>query len=125
MPVGRLCRGCGKFSTEGYFHEQCRRDYEREKSRQRRARKGTTSQRGYDATHQKLAKIAIARHPYCTDCGTTVDLCADHIVPTSRGGKYLLSNYAVRCRSCNSKRKNEKPKPKPRFSSELRRSPRF
>jgi 5-methylcytosine-specific restriction enzyme A len=110
MPV-RLCRYCSRITTEGYAHEACRKAYQREKSRRRRAVKGTTSQRGYDAAHQKLSKIAIARHPYCTDCGSIVDLCADHIIPTSQGGRNVLSNYEVRCRSCNSSRatKSELP----------------
>jgi 5-methylcytosine-specific restriction endonuclease McrA len=103
MPV-RLCRYCGRVTAEGYYHAECGRAYQREKSRRRRAKKGTTSERGYDATHQKLRKIAIARHPYCTDCGTTADLCADHVVPTSRGGRNVLSNYEVRCRTCNNRR---------------------
>jgi 5-methylcytosine-specific restriction protein A len=102
--LARLCRHCGRLTTEGYAHEACRKKYEREKSRRRRAAKGTTSQRGYDATHQKLREIAVARHPYCTDCGSRVDLCADHIIPTSQGGRNVLSNYEVRCRSCNSSR---------------------
>lgn len=104
MPV-RLCRRCSRIVEDGrYFHEECRKAYEREKSRQRRAAKGTTSQRGYNVTHQRLSKLAIARHPYCTDCGATEDLCGDHIIPTSRGGKNVLSNYAVRCRGCNNAR---------------------
>jgi 5-methylcytosine-specific restriction endonuclease McrA len=54
--------------------------------------------------HQKLSKLAIARHPYCTDCGSIVDLVGDHIIPVSQGGRNVLSNYEVRCRSCNSSR---------------------
>ena len=116
--LGRLCRHCGSFVSEdeGPFHVECGKRYEREKSRRRRARKGTTSQRGYDTTHQELREIAIAQHPYCTDCGTTVDLCADHFVPTSRGGRNVLSNYEVRCRGCNNKRMTNAKKPRQRFS---------
>ena len=106
MPVGRLCRGCGKFCTEGYFHAECRRAFEREKSRRRRAKKGTTSQRGYDTRHQKLRALAIAQHPYCVDCGAQGTkenpLTADHVVPLSQGGLTALGNLEVRCRSCNS-----------------------
>jgi 5-methylcytosine-specific restriction endonuclease McrA len=102
----RICRRCGKPTSERYFHAACGRAYEAEKSRRRRAAKGTTSQRGYGSDHQRLAKLAIARHPYCTDCGTTEDLCADHIVPTSKGGRNVLENYAVRCRGCNNARAN-------------------
>jgi 5-methylcytosine-specific restriction endonuclease McrA len=110
MPV-RLCRHCGRITREGegYFHLECGRAYQREKSRRRRAKKGTTSKRGYDSVHQMLRKVAIARHPWCTDCGSADDLCADHIIPTSQGGRNELSNYAVRCRGCNNARMmNEK-----------------
>jgi 5-methylcytosine-specific restriction enzyme A len=107
VPV-RLCRYCSRITTEGYYHAECGKAYQREKSRRRRAVKGTTSERGYDITHQRLSKLAIARHPYCTDCGTTSDLCADHIIPTSQGGKNVLSNYEVRCRGCNSSRATKK-----------------
>ena len=119
----RLCRHCSKPTSEGYFHVACGKAYEREKSRRRRARKGTTSQRGYGLDHQKLREVAIARHPYCTDCGTTADLCADHILPTSKGGTNTLDNYAVRCRACNNKRMHERRQPRRAFSkSEMRSS---
>jgi 5-methylcytosine-specific restriction endonuclease McrA len=103
---GRLCRHCGGFVAEGsaatrFAHDECRKTYEREKSRKRRARRGTTSQRGYGVQHQRLRKLAITQHPYCTDCGTTQDLTADHIVPLSKGGTNTLDNYAVRCSTCN------------------------
>jgi 5-methylcytosine-specific restriction protein A len=110
MPV-RLCRHCGRITASGYYHPECGKAYQREKSRRRRAATGATGQRGYDAVHQKLSKLAIARHPYCTDCGSIVDLCADHVIPVSQGGRNVISNYEVRCRSCNSSRatKSELP----------------
>jgi 5-methylcytosine-specific restriction endonuclease McrA len=108
MPV-RLCRHCSRVVTDGrYAHDECRKAYQREKSRRRRAAKGTTSQRGYDAVHQKLSMLAISRHPYCTDCNSIDDLCADHVIPVSQGGRNVLSNYEVRCRSCNSSRATKK-----------------
>ena len=101
----RFCAGCARpFNTRDLKSsrcDSCRRQYEREKSRRRRALKGTTSQRGYGTDHQRLSKLAIAQHPWCTDCGKTTDLTGDHIVPTSKGGLNVLSNYAVRCRGCN------------------------
>lgn len=107
----RLCRHCGRLTTEGYFHVECGKAHEREKSRRRRARKGTTSQRGYDVTHQRLSKLAIAQHPWCVDCGTSGDLCGDHIIPTSRGGRNTLDNYEVRCRGCNNSRMANEKRP--------------
>jgi 5-methylcytosine-specific restriction enzyme A len=105
MPL-RLCPGCGMKKPTSGRCDSCRKQYEREKSRRRRALKGTTSQRGYGTDHQRLSKLAIAQHPWCMDCGKTSDLTGDHIVPTSKGGRNVLSNYAVRCRSCNTTRRN-------------------
>ena len=106
----RFCAGCARpFDTldlKSSRCDSCRRQYEREKSRRRRALKGTTSQRGYGTDHQRLSKLAITQHPWCTDCGKTSDLTGDHIVPTSKGGLNVLSNYAVRCRGCNTARRN-------------------
>lgn len=102
MTLVRLCPACGRTlpavpHTKGKCGD-CRREYDR--------KRGKTRARGYDAEHKRLAKLAIAQHPYCLDCSTTTDLCADHIIPSSRGGLNVLSNYAVRCRSCNTARRN-------------------
>jgi 5-methylcytosine-specific restriction enzyme A len=71
----------------------CARDYER--------RKGSGHERDYTKQHRENAARVIAAHPWCVDCGATDDLCADHIVPLSKGGTNRLNNYAVRCRGCN------------------------
>jgi 5-methylcytosine-specific restriction endonuclease McrA len=98
----RLCSVCG-VQIPQYPHtrgpcQECRRERER--------KRGKTKARGYDAEHKRLSKLAIAQHPFCVDCGATEDLVGDHIVPYSRGGLNVLSNYAVRCRSCNTARGN-------------------
>jgi 5-methylcytosine-specific restriction endonuclease McrA len=69
-------------------------------------KRGKTRARGYDAEHKRLSKLAIAAHPYCMDCNATKDLVGDHIIPRSKGGLNMLSNYEVRCRSCNTARGN-------------------
>lgn len=40
----------------------------------------------------------------CVHCFGWVDLCADHIVPESKGGITTLENLQTLCRSCNSKK---------------------
>ena len=65
-----------------------------------RRRRGTTTERGYGAAHQARARAAIAAHPYCTHCGSTIDLTADHLTPLARGG-HPLGPLRL-CRSCNS-----------------------
>jgi 5-methylcytosine-specific restriction endonuclease McrA len=81
----------------------------------------TTTQRGYGADHQRMAKLAIRAQPWCSYCGATSDLTADHIVPRSRGGLNVLSNYRVLCRRCNSSKQDKSApkafeKPRQRFS---------
>src|SRR5439155_430834 len=65
-------------------------------------RRGSAHQRGYTLEWQRLARAAIAAHPYCSRCPATTDLTADHITPLSKGGKNVLQNIQVLCRSCNS-----------------------
>ena len=81
----------------------CARRYDRAKDARRRARRGTTSERGYDAEYRELRKTAIRAHPFCAECGATDDLTADHVVPLSQGGD-PHGALVVRCRSCNSRR---------------------
>jgi 5-methylcytosine-specific restriction endonuclease McrA len=66
-------------------------------------RTATTSQRGYGAAHQRRARAAIALHPWCSECGATDDLTADHLIPLAKGGN-PLGALRVLCRSCNSRR---------------------
>ena len=94
-PVLKACLDCGR-PTSGSRCPRHRREHER--------RRGTPDQRGYDKQHRAMRRQAIDAHPYCVDCGTSEDLCADHIVPLSRGGTNALANYAVRCRRCISRR---------------------
>jgi len=41
---------------------------------------------------------------YCKNCNSTENITIDHIVPVSKGGKNILSNLQLLCRSCNSKK---------------------
>lgn len=38
----------------------------------------------------------------CLRCGADEDICIDHVIPVSRGGKQAVSNMQPLCRSCNS-----------------------
>ena len=111
MTLGRVCNACGRFyvpagRSRGRCPE-CTREYWREASARRRATRGTTSQRGYGTEHQRLARVAIAAHPYCTMCGSTRDLVADHVIPLSRGGTSTPDNLQVLCRTCNTRKHNQ------------------
>ena len=41
---------------------------------------------------------------YCRECNSTENITIDHIVPVVRGGKNLMSNLQLLCRSCNSRK---------------------
>jgi 5-methylcytosine-specific restriction enzyme A len=75
------------------------------RERERRRKRGTRKQRGYDEHWLKLVKVAIARQPWCSYCGTSQDLTGDHAVPVSKGGRaWTLADVIVACRPCNSRR---------------------
>jgi len=40
----------------------------------------------------------------CVECGSSKRLCADHVVPESKGGKTTLDNLQAMCRPCNSEK---------------------
>lgn len=108
MPFVYLCNGCmGRFPPQALRRGRCAECW-REYYREENSRRGKTKARGYDQTHKRLSKLAIAQHRYCSDCGATTDLCADHIVPRSQGGANVLSNYRVLCRRCNTARATSK-----------------
>jgi hypothetical protein len=59
----------------------------------------------------KLAAQVFSRDgDKCVDCGSTEKLELDHVLPISRGGKSELSNLAVRCRSCNRRKRSRDAK---------------
>jgi 5-methylcytosine-specific restriction endonuclease McrA len=90
------CLDCGQLSERS----RCQRCA--------RARRGTTSARGYGAAHQRRARQTIAAQPFCSICGATTDLTADHIVPLARGG-HPHGELRVLCRRCNSSRGAQAP----------------
>ncbi len=99
MALTTRCLDCGR-RTKGSRCATCqaRRDGAR----------GTTTQRGYGHKHQRRARAVIAAQPWCTLCGRTRDLTADHIAPLARGGD-PLGPLRVLCRRCNSGRGDRDP----------------
>ena len=45
----------------------------------------------------------------CQYCGTTENLCVDHIIPRSKGGSNDFCNLVTACLSCNSKKGGRTP----------------
>jgi 5-methylcytosine-specific restriction endonuclease McrA len=92
MGLATRCLDCKIRTTDG---SRCSRCYQ--------LRRGSTAERGYGSAHQRRARQAIAAQPWCTECGRTTDLTADHVLPLALGG-HPLGELRVLCRSCNSRR---------------------
>jgi len=74
--------------------------------RERASRRTTTTRgRGYDTTWRRLSERARAVQPWCSDCGSTEDLTADHSPEAwrrrERGQVIRLRDVDVLCRTCN------------------------
>lgn len=77
----------------------------------------TTHQRGYDSRWRRLSAKARRLQPFCTDCGTTTDLQADHSPEAWRrhnaGKPIRLRDIDVVCGPCNRTRGAARSKNKP------------
>lgn len=72
------------------------------------APKPSATARGYDAAWKKLSRRARLLQPFCSDCGATEDLQADHLPQAwarkARGLPIRLKDIDVVCGACNRKR---------------------
>lgn len=70
-----------------------------------RPTKPPREQRGYDYRWQQLSRRARRLQPFCTDCGSTEDLQADHTPEAwerkANGLPIRLRDIEVRCGTCN------------------------
>ena len=58
-----------------------------------------------DIISQRLRNEVLSRDNYqCAFCKSKEHLSIDHIKPEALGGKTILENLQVLCRSCNSKK---------------------
>lgn len=96
------CATCGEPS------EQSRCDEHRREQRRHEPQTISGRQRGYDAAWDRLSKRARAAQGFCSDCGTTEQLTADHSPEAwerkERGLPIRLQDITVCCRACNNKR---------------------
>jgi 5-methylcytosine-specific restriction endonuclease McrA len=105
------CQRISEFPKVRGRCSSCAPEHERRRSRARRARKGSTSQRGYGSGWQTLVTLAIQAQPWCMYCHTRGSqgnpLTGDHRIPVSKGGTARsVADVIVACRSCNSARGN-------------------
>lgn len=68
----------------------------------------TADERGYNSRWRRLSEKARKLQRFCSDCGTTTDLTADHSPEAWRrhnaGKPIRLRDIDVVCRSCNARR---------------------
>jgi hypothetical protein len=57
-------------------------------------------------TRTQRARILERDGGKCRTCGSTENLCIDHVIPVSRGGDSLDGNLQALCASCNTKKSN-------------------
>lgn len=71
-----------------------------------RARNGRSHRQAYTDTDYRAARrhARMGHYGPCIDCGTWDDLTLDHVLPLILGGRNHPSNWAVRCRPCNSRK---------------------
>ena len=86
--IPKRCLDCGRLTEGGTRCRAC------ERRRRRRA---------YDNPAARArARAAVAASPRCEQCGSTIDLTADHIIPVIDG--HGSGPLRVLCRACNSAR---------------------
>lgn len=104
--TARPCRYCGELIAAGSWCIECDPGHRGKPA-------GTPKERGYDTQWRRLSERARRIQPYCTDCGTTDDLTGDHSREAWRrkdaGLPIRLRDIDVVCRSCNSKRGQQRP----------------
>lgn len=83
----------------------CGEPSDRARCSQHAIRKPDSRAKGYDTAWTRLSKRARRLQPFCTDCGTTEDLQADHTPEAWRrkaeGKPIRLQDIAVVCGPCN------------------------
>lgn len=106
--MNTFCIDCGTVTPAGNARcDTCRRGSIRHRIR-KHSKKTAPQDRGYDAQWKRLSARARKLQPFCTDCGTTHDLQADHTPEAwdrkERGLAVRLQDIDVVCAPCNRKR---------------------
>lgn len=109
MSVPKACGDCGVPCTGEHLRRgEAHRCPEHALAARRRrdAARPHRRARGYSRRFDELRAVLVARQPWCTACGATEDLTADHIVPLSRTvvTPITIDDLQVLCRRCNSSR---------------------
>lgn len=99
------CLECGEVTDRGARCEAC--------APSPAPRGSSPSERGYDRAWRRLSERARAAQPWCSDCGTTERLTADHLPSAwrrkARGLELRLVDVDVVCNDCNVNRGSSRP----------------
>ena len=77
-------------------------EHQQEYERKQDARRGSATERGYDARWREIRDRFLAEHPLCEKCGKAATV-AHHIVRRREGGKDTPHNLMALCGSCHSR----------------------
>lgn len=106
---GSFCLVCGDV-TDGAM--QCP-EHLRARQSEKKNRRGSTKELGYDGQWVQVSNRARARQNFCTDCGKTTRLETDHLPSAWWRREHRLpirlADVDVTCGPCNSKRGSSRP----------------
>ena len=101
------CLTCGEM-TAGTRCDECEKVHLRLDRKAKPDYNKKTALRGYDSKWNALSRKARRLQPFCSDCGTSDDLQADHSPDAwrrkARGLPLRLEDIDVVCGDCNRKR---------------------
>lgn len=101
------CIDCGE-PVKATRCDECAREADRHRIRKHAPKKASPKARGYDERWRRLSRRARLLQPFCSDCGATDDLQADHSPEAwerhEKGLPLRLADVDVVCGRCNRKR---------------------
>ena len=75
---------------------------------QREQRRGTATERGYDARWQEIRSVVLREEPFCRLClaagKRTASEHVDHVRPLRAGGTHARDNLRALCAICHGRR---------------------
>lgn len=109
MALAKPCADCGTLTHNGTRCEACTRNKDHRRAKERTPTAKTSAHsRGYTSRWQRLSKQARQLQPFCSDCGATTDLQADHTPEAwqrhNQGLEVRLKDIDVVCGDCNRRR---------------------
>lgn len=95
----RFCKEC----SNQRFYQYAKNNPQRQNiTRQKYRHRKNNSIGSY--TYAEWKSLCQTYGSVCACCGAAEPLCADHIVPLSKGGTSYISNIQPLCRTCNSRK---------------------